>query len=148
MAIAFDNSYARLPAHFFAAVRPLESPAPRLIAVNDALAGELGIDADWLGGPAGLDMLSGRAIADGATPIGSFGFMMTTSTPLVMRVWTSAFWRTVSPFASSSSMRAPIASASACPPSTSVFHQSLPLIPRWLQPMTRPSPVALASASA
>ena len=69
MAIAFDNSYARLPAHFFAAVRPLESPAPRLIVVNDALAAELSIDADWLRGPAGLDMLSGRAIADGATPI-------------------------------------------------------------------------------
>ncbi|OWK29813.1 protein adenylyltransferase SelO [Sphingomonas mucosissima] len=69
MAIAFDNSYARLPARFFAPVRPLESPAPALIQVNEPLAAELGIDADWLMSPAGLDMLSGRAIADGSEPI-------------------------------------------------------------------------------
>ena len=69
MAIAFNNSYARLPARFFAAVRPLESPAPALIQVNTALAAELGIDADWLTSDAGLDMLSGRAIAAGSEPI-------------------------------------------------------------------------------
>lgn len=69
MAIAFDNSYARLPERFYAAVRPLESPAPALIRVNEALAEELGIDADWLVGPAALDMLSGRAIAEGSEPI-------------------------------------------------------------------------------
>ena len=69
MAIAFDNSYARLPARFFAAVRPLESPSPALIAANDALAADLGIDPDWLHSPAGLDVISGRAIASGSEPI-------------------------------------------------------------------------------
>lgn len=69
MAIAFNNSYARLPARFFAAVRPLESPAPALIAVNDPLAAQLGIDPGWLRSAAGLEMLSGRAIAPGSEPI-------------------------------------------------------------------------------
>ena len=69
MAIVFDNSYARLPERFFAPVRPLRSPSPALIQVNGDLASELGLDAEWLAGPAGLDMLCGRAIADGSVPI-------------------------------------------------------------------------------
>jgi uncharacterized protein YdiU (UPF0061 family) len=66
---AFDNSYARLPERFFARVDPAVPPAPRLIRVNRGLAAVLGIDADWLESPAGLDMLSGRAVVEGSEPI-------------------------------------------------------------------------------
>ena len=69
MEVPFDNSYARLPERFFAPVHPLHSPAPTLIQVNEQLASELGIDPAWLSCPAALDMLSGRAIADGSEPI-------------------------------------------------------------------------------
>jgi uncharacterized protein YdiU (UPF0061 family) len=69
MPIAFDNSYARLPERFFAPAQPLQSPSPALIQVNAALAATLGIDPEWLKSPAGLDMLSGRAIAQGSEPI-------------------------------------------------------------------------------
>ena len=63
--IAFDNSYARLPARFFAPQAPSLVADPRLIRVNDALAVELGID------PAALtvDILSGNRVPDGAQPI-------------------------------------------------------------------------------
>ena len=69
MPISFHNSYARLPERFFAPVRPLQSPSPSLIQLNGQLASELGINADWLKSPTGLDVLSGRAIAEGSEPI-------------------------------------------------------------------------------
>jgi uncharacterized protein YdiU (UPF0061 family) len=68
-AIRFDNSYARLPARFFAPARPEAAPAPALIRANAALARELGIDPDWLAGPEALEILSGRTIAPGSEPI-------------------------------------------------------------------------------
>jgi uncharacterized protein YdiU (UPF0061 family) len=68
-AIAFDNSYARLPSHFFARVPPAGAQAPRLIGLNRDLAVSLGLDPDWLAGPEGLEMLSGRTIAPGSEPI-------------------------------------------------------------------------------
>lgn len=69
MHIPFDNSYARLPERFFAPTPPMASPAPRLLRVNRVLAAELGIDPDWLAGPDGLAILSGRALAQGSQPI-------------------------------------------------------------------------------
>ena len=69
MRVPFDNSYARLPERFFAPARPLQSPSPVLIQVNEQLASELAIDAEWLRSPAWLDMLSGRVIAEGSEPI-------------------------------------------------------------------------------
>jgi len=67
--IAFDNSYARLPEDFFARVAPAQVPAPELIKVNRELAGELGLDANWLAGGEGLAMLAGNALPDSAEPI-------------------------------------------------------------------------------
>lgn len=69
MPIPFKNSYARLPTRFFAPAQPLRSPSPTLIRINAPLAVDLGIDPEWLGSAAGLDMLSGRSIAEGAEPI-------------------------------------------------------------------------------
>jgi uncharacterized protein YdiU (UPF0061 family) len=64
-AIAFDNSYARLPASMYRAVLPTPVAAPRLIRVNEPLAHELGID------PASLtaEMAVGNALPDGAAPL-------------------------------------------------------------------------------
>jgi uncharacterized protein YdiU (UPF0061 family) len=67
--LAFDNSYARLPQRFFARVPPARAEAPRLIMLNRKLAGELGADPEWLAGPDGLELLSGRSIAEGSEPI-------------------------------------------------------------------------------
>ncbi len=68
-AIAFDNSYARLPERFYAVVEPTPVAAPRLIKLNEALAAQLGLDAAWLRGPQGLETLAGNRLADGATPL-------------------------------------------------------------------------------
>ena len=69
MRIPFDNSYAQLPERFFAPINPLQSPSPALIRVNEELACELGLDPEWLQSPAGLEVLSGRAIAEESEPI-------------------------------------------------------------------------------
>ncbi|MBC9245912.1 YdiU family protein [Paracoccus sp. 11-3] len=67
--IHFDNSYARLPEGFFVRVAPTPVAEPHLLALNDALAGRLGLDGDWLRSPEGLAMLSGNALPEGADPI-------------------------------------------------------------------------------
>jgi uncharacterized protein YdiU (UPF0061 family) len=63
--IPFDNSYARLPGTMHVGVLPTPVEAPALIKVNQALAGELGID------PAALtpDMAVGNMLPAGAAPI-------------------------------------------------------------------------------
>ncbi len=44
-------------------------PNLRLLAFNEPLAGELGLDATWLRGPDGLRFLVGELVPDGATPV-------------------------------------------------------------------------------
>jgi uncharacterized protein YdiU (UPF0061 family) len=67
--IRFDNSYARLPDRFFARVAPEPVAAPRLLALNAALAAEMGLDPAALASPEGVAMLAGNRIPDGAEPI-------------------------------------------------------------------------------
>ena len=69
MSISFDNSYARLPDRFFARQEPDPVTSPRLLALSHELAGELGLDAAWLGSPDGLAMLAGNTMPDGALPL-------------------------------------------------------------------------------
>ena len=69
MAISFDNTYARMPDRFFERVRPARAPDPCLVRVNRSLAGELGIDPEWLESPAGVAVLSGNEVPEGAEPI-------------------------------------------------------------------------------
>lgn len=45
------------------------APDPRLLTLNEPLAAELGLDADWLRGPDGLRFLVGNLVPDGATPV-------------------------------------------------------------------------------
>ena len=44
-------------------------PELQLLALNQQLAGELGLDADWLGGPDGLRFLVGALLPSGAEPV-------------------------------------------------------------------------------
>jgi uncharacterized protein YdiU (UPF0061 family) len=67
--LPFDNSYARLPKQFFAAVEPTPVDKPRLIRLNRDLAEELGLDPDWLASPEGVEVLAGNRIPGGAQPI-------------------------------------------------------------------------------
>lgn len=69
MHIPFDNSYARLPARFFAAQAPTPVPHPELIALNVELAEELGLDAQALGGVEGAEIFAGNRLPEGAEPI-------------------------------------------------------------------------------
>jgi uncharacterized protein YdiU (UPF0061 family) len=66
---AFDNTFARLPEHFYARLDPTPVAAPRIVKVNLELARELGLDADALTSEHGVAVLSGSRVADGAEPI-------------------------------------------------------------------------------
>jgi len=46
-----------------------EAPDPRLLVLNQPLAEELGLDADWLRSPDGLRLLVGNLVPDGASPV-------------------------------------------------------------------------------
>jgi uncharacterized protein YdiU (UPF0061 family) len=65
----FDNTYARLPEHFYARLDPTPVAAPRLVKVNVELARELGLDADALKSERGVAVLSGNRVAEGAEPV-------------------------------------------------------------------------------
>jgi uncharacterized protein YdiU (UPF0061 family) len=65
----FQNTYAALPANFFARVAPTPVAAPRLIKLNRLLARDLGLDPDLLDSPEGAEILSGKRLPDGADPI-------------------------------------------------------------------------------
>src|ERR1043166_3155372 len=64
----FQNSYAALPANFFARVAPTPVAAPRLIKLNRPLAVELGLDPDMLETPEGAEILAGKTVPAGAGP--------------------------------------------------------------------------------
>ena len=67
--IAFDNSYARLPARFYARLNPTPVKAPTLIKLNVALAEKLGLDPAYLASPEGVAVLAGNTIAEGSEPL-------------------------------------------------------------------------------
>ncbi|MTH77516.1 protein adenylyltransferase SelO [Paracoccus aestuariivivens] len=67
--IHFNNSYARLPEGFFTRTAPTPVRDPKLVALNLPLAERLGLDAEWLQSPEGLQVLAGNAVAEGSEPI-------------------------------------------------------------------------------
>ena len=69
LGIAFDNSYARLPSHFYARVSPVPVREPRLLELNVGLANYLGLDPVALASGAGVDVLAGNAVGEGSEPI-------------------------------------------------------------------------------
>ncbi len=69
MPLHFDNTYARLPAPFFARVNPTAVSSPAWLAVNPELGALLGLTADELPSPELLAVLAGNAVAPGSEPI-------------------------------------------------------------------------------
>lgn len=78
----FENTYARLPEHFYARLAPTPVAAPRLVKVNVELARKLGIDPDALASAQGVEILAGNHVAEGSEPIAlayaghQFGFFV------------------------------------------------------------------------
>lgn len=66
---AFDNSYARLPAHFHASVLPAPAARPKLIRYNAALAKDLGITLDAEDEAQLAAIFSGNTLPEGANPL-------------------------------------------------------------------------------
>ena len=66
---AFWNSYAALPAQFFARQLPAQVAEPRLVKFNTALAEELGLDIDAITAQGAAAIFSGNLLPEGAEPI-------------------------------------------------------------------------------
>ena len=66
---AFDNSYVRDLDAFYVHWKPTPATKPVLIRLNKELARELGADPVALASPAGVEILAGNQIPEGAEPI-------------------------------------------------------------------------------
>ena len=66
---AFDNSYVRELEGLFVPWQAAQVREPRLLALNEQLAGELGLDADALRSPEGAATLVGSPPPAGASPV-------------------------------------------------------------------------------
>ncbi|SFB41776.1 Uncharacterized conserved protein YdiU, UPF0061 family [Nocardioides alpinus] len=67
--MTLDHRFARDLPELAVAWQAEDTPAPALLALNDSLAVELGLDPDWLRSPAGIGLLTGTDVPDGATPV-------------------------------------------------------------------------------
>ncbi|MBW2420837.1 MAG: YdiU family protein [Deltaproteobacteria bacterium] len=65
----FDNSYARLPEHFFARLPPTPVSEPGLVELNEDLARHLGLDPEQLRSPESIEILAGNRVPAGAEPL-------------------------------------------------------------------------------
>jgi serine/tyrosine/threonine adenylyltransferase len=65
----FENTYARLPEHFYARLNPTPVSAPRLVKLNVELARSLGLDPGALASEQGVEILAGNRVAEGAEPL-------------------------------------------------------------------------------
>ena len=68
-AFRFDNSFARELEGFYVPQQPAVVRAPRLLFLNDSLAGELGLDLNSLDAGARAALFAGNMPADGADPL-------------------------------------------------------------------------------
>ena len=64
-----DNSYARLPQAFFSSLKPTPVRSPGLVLLNHPLATALGLNVQALQSQAGVAVLAGNRIPDGALPL-------------------------------------------------------------------------------
>ena len=67
--VTLENRFAGDLPELAVAWRADSTPAPRLLALNEALAAELGLDPAWLRSPAGLGLLTGTLVPEGASPV-------------------------------------------------------------------------------
>lgn len=68
-AVRLDDRFARALPEMALPWQAEEAPEPRLLALNEPLAAELGLDAAALRSPEGLRLLVGTAVPDGARPV-------------------------------------------------------------------------------
>ena len=66
---AFDDSFVRELEGLYVPWQGAAVERPRLLALNEELAGELGLDADGLRAERGVDVLVGSVVPDGANPV-------------------------------------------------------------------------------
>jgi uncharacterized protein YdiU (UPF0061 family) len=66
---AFDDSCVRELEGLYVPWQGAHAPAPRLLALNEQVASELGADADALRTEAGVKVLVGSVVPEGATPV-------------------------------------------------------------------------------
>jgi uncharacterized protein YdiU (UPF0061 family) len=67
--VSFDGRFARELPEMAVAWKADAAPEPRLLALNEDLATELGLDIAFLRSPEGLALLTGTSVPDGATPV-------------------------------------------------------------------------------
>lgn len=67
--IAFDDLYARELDELCVSWQAATPPAPQLVVLNERLGAELGFDPAALRSPDGVALLTGAAVATGATPV-------------------------------------------------------------------------------
>jgi uncharacterized protein YdiU (UPF0061 family) len=65
----FDNSFAREFGELAVSWQPARVPAPELLALNESLAAELGVDPAWLRSDEGVASLVGNTVPEGAEPV-------------------------------------------------------------------------------
>ena len=63
------DSFARELEGMYEFATAAGASAPKLLVLNTALAQELGLDAEWLGSPAGVAVLAGNAVPAGSRPL-------------------------------------------------------------------------------
>lgn len=68
-AVVLDNRFSRELPEMAVSWQASAPPEPRLLVLNEQLAGDLGLDTAWLGTPEGVQFLVGAAVPDGATPV-------------------------------------------------------------------------------
>ncbi len=66
---ALDNTFVRDLEGLYTSWEAMPVPAPRLLALNEQLATELGADVAALRAPEGVAVLAGNVTPDGATPV-------------------------------------------------------------------------------
>ena len=67
--VRLENSFARELEGLFVPWQAAQFPQPELLLLNDDLARELALDPEALRGPAGVSLLIGAALPEGAVPI-------------------------------------------------------------------------------
>jgi uncharacterized protein YdiU (UPF0061 family) len=66
---AFDDSFVRELEGLYVPWHGAPVPEPRLLALNEDLAAELGVEADALRADGGVGVLAGSVVPDGASPV-------------------------------------------------------------------------------
>ncbi|MEV8444092.1 protein adenylyltransferase SelO [Actinosynnema sp. NPDC051121] len=67
--VTLSDHFARTLPELALAWQAEPAPAPALLVLNEGLAAELGLDADWLRGPEGVRLLVGEHVPEGVTPV-------------------------------------------------------------------------------